>query len=93
MTTDILSTSLRLAKTVLLIALAAVAAPQTRAESITYHVAPDGNDGWSGRLAEPNPAGNDGPFASIDRARSAVRNLRKDNKLPGPVTVYIRGPH
>ncbi len=93
MTTDILSKSLRLAKTVLLVALAAVAAPQTRAESITYHVAPSGNDGWSGRLAEPNPAGNDGPFASLDRARSAVRDLRKDNKLPGPVTVSIRGVH
>ena len=39
------------------------------AQPITFHVAPGGNDSWSGRLAEPNPAGTDGPLASIDRAK------------------------
>ncbi len=91
MTAAILTNSLRLAKTVLVIGLAALAATQTRAESLTLHVAPGGNDSWSGRLAEPNPAGTDGPLASIDRAQRAIRDLRKEGKVPGPVTVLIRG--
>ena len=35
----------------------------------TFYVAPDGNDFWSGRLAGPNSAGTDGPFATFDHAR------------------------
>ncbi len=38
-----------------------------------FHVSVVGNDAWSGRLAEPNAAKDDGPFATIDRARRAVR--------------------
>ena len=54
-----------------------------------FFVAPNGSDRWSGRLAEPNAAGTDGPFATIHRARDAVRELTR----PGPgrdVTVLIR---
>jgi len=65
----------------------AMAGPQT------FYVATGGNDGWSGRLAEPNPGHSDGPFASVGRARKAVRVLRGQGKLPGPVTVGIRGIH
>jgi len=38
-----------------------------------WFVAMDGRDGWSGRLAEPNPAGTDGPFATLKRARDEIR--------------------
>ena len=93
MTAGIPTTSLRLAKAVLFIGLAALATTQTRAESLTFHVAPGGNGSWSGRLAEPNPAGTDGPLASIDLAQRAIRDLRKEGKVPGPVTVLIRGSH
>ncbi len=62
----------------------ATAAPEGR--NVLY-VAPGGNDAWSGELAEPNAAGDDGPFATIERARDAVRELEAD----GPVTVQLRG--
>ncbi|OYD82347.1 carbohydrate-binding domain-containing protein [Azospirillum brasilense] len=38
-----------------------------------FYVAKNGNDGWSGRLAEPNAEGTDGPFASLERAQAAMR--------------------
>lgn len=41
--------------------------------SLTFYVAPNGNDFWSGRLPVPNAAGTDGPFATFDRARLLVR--------------------
>jgi len=90
MTTGICPDSLRLAKTVLLIGLVVLVATRARAESLTLHVAPGGNDSWSGRLAEPNPTGTDGPFASVHRAQKAIRDLRQDGKVSGPVTVLIR---
>jgi hypothetical protein len=41
-----------------------------------FYVSPRGNDNWSGTLAEPNAAGTDGPFASINRAQQGVRDLK-----------------
>lgn len=41
-----------------------------------FHVAPDGNDAWSGRLARPNAAKTDGPLATLTGARDALRKLR-----------------
>lgn len=38
-----------------------------------YYVAPGGSDEWSGTLAAPNSTHTDGPFASLERARAAVR--------------------
>ncbi len=67
---------------------AGVAAPQ---EGLILHVSMDGNDAWSGRPAVPNDAGDDGPFATIARARDAIRELRAEDGLDGPVTVQIRG--
>jgi hypothetical protein len=57
--------------------------------AVTLYVsAAFGNDGWSGRLAEPNADGTDGPFASFDRARRAVRSLDKSGL--DTVTVLFR---
>ncbi len=42
------------------------------------YVATDGNDAWSGKLAAPNAAKTDGPFATLRRARDAVRKAPKD---------------
>ena len=39
----------------------------------TFFVSTDGNDSWSGRLVAPNAAKTDGPFATIARARDAIR--------------------
>ncbi len=41
-----------------------------------FYVSPEGNDNWSGTLAAPNSSGTDGPFATIIRAKSAVRELK-----------------
>ncbi len=57
-----------------------------------YYVSPKGNDAWSGRLAEPNATRTDGPFASITRARDAVRALRaKGYARSHPYIVALRG--
>lgn len=56
------------------------------------YVSPQGMDCWSGKLAAPNADGNDGPFASVARARAAVRGLKAEQGgLQRPVTVWIRG--
>lgn len=57
----------------------------------TLYVAVDGNDNWSGTLAEPNSKHTDGPFASLDKARLSVRAYRKSASTPAPVTVLVRG--
>jgi len=62
------------------------------ASAATFYVARNGNDAWSGRLAQPNPAGSDGPFATLERARDEIRKLKKAGKLPGGgVTVEVCG--
>src|SRR5688572_20491774 len=46
----------------------------TDASSVRYfYVSPVGDDSWSGTLAEPNADASDGPFATVARAQSAVR--------------------
>jgi len=63
----------------------------TNQTTIHLHVATNGNDGWTGAPPEPNAAGADGPFATLRRARDAVRELcDSEGKLPGPVTVLVR---
>ena len=61
------------------------------AEAITLYVASGGNDAWSGQSAEPNAAGDDGPLATLGQALKALRALRSNGALPGPVTIRIRG--
>ena len=53
-----------------------------------WHVSPSGNDAWSGSLAEPNAGRTDGPVATPERARDAIRERRKAG-LAEPVTVFI----
>jgi chitobiase/beta-hexosaminidase-like protein/parallel beta helix pectate lyase-like protein len=54
-----------------------------------FYVSPDGNDSWSGHLPGPNATSNDGPLATLDRARRAVRTARKTE--PRDFKVLIRG--
>ena len=55
-----------------------------------YYVAPDGNDNWSGTIATPNGQRTDGPFASLQRAREAVRAL-KDLDAHRKVQLVVSG--
>ncbi len=67
------------------------AAPPPRAD---FFVAPDGRDAWSGRLASSDAHGVDGPFASLARAKEAVRQLHSEQKKQGKsaaITVLVRG--
>lgn len=57
----------------------------------TFYVSPGGNDGWSGTAAEANAGKTDGPFATVGKARDALRAARRGGKAAGPVTVYLRG--
>ena len=60
------------------------------AEKTAFYVATSGNDAWSGKLAQPNAAQSDGPFATIERARDAVRVMKRSGGLPqGGIAVEI----
>ena len=52
--------------------------------ALDLHVAPDGNDAWSGKLTRPNAGRTDGPLASLEGARLAVR------QLPRPLTESVQ---
>ncbi|MCC9654566.1 right-handed parallel beta-helix repeat-containing protein [Rhodopirellula sp. JC737] len=54
-----------------------------------FYVSPRGSDTWSGTLSEPNGLRTDGPFATLQRARDAVRKSGKNRS--GDVVVFIRG--
>ena len=54
-----------------------------------FFISPQGKDSWSGRIADPRE--NDGPFATVARARDAVRGLLKVQKEPRRVHVVLRG--
>jgi hypothetical protein len=59
--------------------------PQDSAMAVTYYVAPQGDDTHPGSRAQP--------FATIERARDAIRELKKgtDGLPAGGVTVRLRG--
>ncbi len=74
------------------IAAAFIAAAQPASGAgIAFHVSTAGNDSWTGTSPAPNVAGADGPFATLERARDAVRALRTAGKYPksGGATVLI----
>ncbi|WP_044254940.1 right-handed parallel beta-helix repeat-containing protein [Rhodopirellula sp. SWK7] len=54
-----------------------------------FFVSVSGSDSWSGTLATANAQGSDGPFATLERARDAVRELKKKKK--SDIAVLIRG--
>ncbi len=56
----------------------------TTTDQTAFYVSTEGKDTWSGRLTAPNAAGTDGPFASLERARDAMRASDTD-------TTYVRG--
>ncbi len=43
-------------------------------QELKLYISLEGNDAWSGRLAEPD--GKDGPFATLERARDEIRKLK-----------------
>jgi len=57
-----------------------------------FYVAVNGNDTWSGKLAEPTLDKTDGPFRTMEHAREEVRRFKITRTATGKsVTVVIRG--
>ncbi|MDH7602221.1 MAG: right-handed parallel beta-helix repeat-containing protein [Armatimonadota bacterium] len=75
---------------VLMIFALCAALSSASADHIQLYVAKNGNDSWSGTRPEPNRTHTDGPFASLERARDAVRELKRRGKLPAGITINIR---
>ncbi|MFC1542942.1 right-handed parallel beta-helix repeat-containing protein [Candidatus Neomarinimicrobiota bacterium] len=61
-------------------------------DSLIIYVAPDGDDGWSGYMPNAVSGRNEGPFASLKRARDEIRAYRQRHSAlpPGGVYVYIK---
>lgn len=69
---------------------ATVGAAYAQDAAAVFYVAPNGNDAWSGKAAEPKADASDGPLASVEAARDAVRKWRAGGGT-GPVRVQLRG--
>ncbi|MFC1508678.1 right-handed parallel beta-helix repeat-containing protein [Candidatus Omnitrophota bacterium] len=84
---------IRFARFLFLIAIfCAVSCTSKTDSSIAFYVSPSGNDDWSGTLLEPNSSADDGPFATFERARDAIRALKNTELYHKKgVTVYLRG--
>lgn len=53
-----------------------------------FYISPIGSDQWSGTLDAPDAAASDGPFATLQRARDAIREL--GGRPSKDVVVHIR---
>lgn len=74
--------------TMLIIPLVSLCAMADKAD---FYVSPAGNDSWSGILAEPNAEKTDGPFATVERAQQAVREMTRPGLLPeNGIRVILR---
>jgi len=69
---------------------ACLLAAAATAAATDFYVSPRGSDRWSGTLPSPNAAHTDGPFATLGRARDAVRQ-RIAAGLKADVEVQLRG--
>ncbi|NQU76024.1 MAG: hypothetical protein HQ546_06920, partial [Planctomycetes bacterium] len=56
-------------------------------QELCLYVAVDGCDRWSGRLSKPNATGNDGPLATLTRARDAASLIKRTHR--GPIKILI----
>jgi ribosomal protein S11 len=54
-----------------------------------FFVSVGGSDSWSGTLATSNAKKSDGPFATLQRARDAVRDLKETKS--SDIVVLVRG--
>jgi len=77
---------------VLLVGAGVCAQATSGSQGIVLYVATDGNDAWSGKFPAPTRGKKDGPFATLERARDAIRALKRTASLPpGGATVFVRG--
>jgi parallel beta-helix repeat protein len=60
---------------------------------INFYIAKNGNDKWSGKLANPNSRKTDGPFATLERARSVIRTLKQQQRIASVVVLLRQGTY
>ena len=76
--------------TVLALAASVAVIQSAAAGALTLYVRPNGNDAWSGRLAQAEAGGTDGPVATLTGARDALRRMRLHGvTLAAPVRVLF----
>ncbi len=82
--------------TILWVVLSTVAFVLPARAATTIYVAPDGNDKWSGQMAQANAQKTDGPVATLERARDLVREKRTAGDKPRVIVAggryQITGP-
>lgn len=59
------------------------------AAPLTLYVSPQGNDTWTGRRSSPDKKRTDGPLATLEAARNAIRKIKPLPK--GGVVVEVAG--
>mgnify|MGYP005836916379 CR=1 FL=1 len=71
------------------IVLLGISSAAVAAELPTWHVSPDGNDAWTGQLAQPSEKKDDGPMATLGAALEASRQ-----QAPAPRRIVLgQGRH
>ena len=70
---------------------ASLAYSVTPRSPIEFYVSPSGQDNWSGTLPAANATGTDGPFATLEAARNALRVVKQAGMPAGGATVWLRG--
>ena len=73
---------------ILILTLMTISLCQGAETEADFYVSTTGSDDWSGTLDEPNATASDGPFATLARARDAVRDLNQQN--PKDMVVLVR---
>ena len=68
----------------ILVAMLYLASCATDSNEIAFYVSPEGESSNEGTSINS-------PFATLEQARNAIRDLKKDGGLIKPVTVYLRG--
>ena len=79
--------------TFILILIAGISSSESISQrGVIFYVSPAGKDVYSGKLPDVTAGKEDGPFATLEQARDAIRQLKKGSGLPtGGVTIYVRG--
>ena len=78
-----LSVRLSLSSVLLILLALSISSSSGAGAERQLHLSPEGNDAWSGKLARPNRDRTDGPLASLDGARLAIRKI-KETVRPAP---------
>ena len=80
----------RLGGVIVMMVLSASTAECAQAVDRLY-VSPNGSDKWSGKLAAPSKTRTDGPLATLEGARDAIRRMKAEQGgLKRSVSVYLR---